>query len=321
MKTHTVCVFGGTGFVGRKIVRQLAADGHRVIIPTRQKALHKDLQVSPAVQLVEADAHDRDTLNQLLTGCDVAMNLVGILNERGRDHGRGFTHAHLELTEKIVAACKHCGVNRLLHMSALKADADNGPSHYLATKGKAELFIRENCPPTIDYTIFQPSVIFGQGDGFINRFAQLLRILPVFPLAKPDARFQPVFVGDVASAFTQSIDDKNSYGKTFTLCGPQTYTLRDIVTYIARSMGLRRLIIGLPDSIAALQAQVFESVPGKPFSIDNLRSLSVDNVANDNGLLQLGIAPRSLESTIPTMLTDLSRNARYSDLRKRAGRY
>lgn len=320
MKTHTVCVFGGSGFVGRQLVARLAAAGHRVVVPTRLRALHKDMAVMQSVKVVEADIHDSGVLRQLLIDSDVAINLVGILNERGRDHGNGFTHAHVELTEKIVTACKQCGVPRLLHMSALKAHADDGPSHYLASKGKAESFIRAHCPPAVSYTIFQPSVIFGSGDGFINRFAELLRHLPLFPLAKPDARFQPVFVGDVAAAFFRSMDDKSCFGKTFTLCGPRTYALRDIVTYIADCMGLHRAVMGLPDGLASLQAQVFEWIPGKPFSIDNLRSLSIDNIADENGITQLGITPRSLESVVPTMLKDRGRNARYSILRKHAGR-
>lgn len=273
-----------------------------------------------SVRVIEADIHDPETLQQLLTGCDVAINLVGILNERGRNHGRGFTHAHLQLTQKIVAACKTCGVPRLLQMSALKADAENGPSYYLRSKGKAELFVRENCPPSIEYTIFQPSVIFGPGDGFINRFAELLQRLPVFPLAKPDARFQPVFVDDVAAAFARAIDDRSSYGKTLTLCGPQVYSLREIVSYIALCMPRKRLVLGLPDMLAALQARIFEWVPGKPFSVDNYRSLSVDNISQQNGLPQLGIKPRSMESVVPAMFVKKDRNAHYSNLRKRAGR-
>lgn len=317
MAGKSICVFGGTGFVGRELVAKLAKAGHQVVVPTRNRNLHRDMQLTQTVRVVSADVHDREALQRLLHGKDVAINLVGILNEQGRSQGKGFANAHLILTEKIVETCKAEGVRRLLHMSALHANAEGGPSDYLKTKGQAENFVRSQCPPTVDFTIFQPSVIFGKGDGFINRFAALLKAAPFLPLAKPDARFQPVYVGDVCEAFIRSIDDPTSFGETYPLVGPSTYSLREVVLFIESCLGVRRLVIGLPDSLAALQARIFEWVPGKPFSIDNYKSLSVDSVSETNGLPHFGIRPRSMESIVPGLLRNEDRNNYFSRLRRR----
>jgi NADH dehydrogenase len=317
MAGKSICVFGGTGFVGRELVAKLAKAGHEVIVPTRNRDLHRDMQVAQTVRVVAADVHNREVLRGLLRGRDVAINLVGILNEQGRSSGRGFANAHLTLTEKIVETCRAEGVGRLLHMSALHANAEAGPSHYLKTKGQAEQFVKSHCPPTVEFTIFQPSVIFGKGDGFINRFAALLTVAPFLPLAKPNARFQPVYVGDVAEAFIRSIDDASSFGETYPLVGPKTYSLREIVAFIGSCLGLQRLVMGLPDSLAALQARVFEWVPGKPFSIDNYKSLGVDSVSDQNGLPHFGIRPRSMESIVPRLLRNEDQNHFFSRLRRR----
>lgn len=317
MAGKSICVFGGTGFVGRELVAKLANAGHEVTVPTRNRNLHRDMQVAQTVRVVSADIHDREALRRLLRGRDVAINLVGILNEQGRNKGKGFANAHLFLTEKIVETCRAEGVGRLLHMSALHANAEAGPSHYLKTKGQAEQFVRSHCPPNVNFTIFQPSVIFGKGDGFINRFAALLRAAPFLPLAKPNARFQPVYVGDVCDAFVRSIDDPSSFGETYPLVGPTTYSLREIVAFIQTCLGLRRLVLGLPDSLAALQARVFEWVPGKPFSVDNYKSLGVDSISEENGLGHFGIRPRSMESVVPGLLLAKDRNNYFSRLRQR----
>ncbi|MEJ2602244.1 MAG: complex I NDUFA9 subunit family protein [Gammaproteobacteria bacterium] len=316
--THRICVLGGTGFVGTELVERLAADQHRVVVPTRNVENGRHLKVLPTVTVVAADIHDVDALERLFRGQDTVINLVGILNESGHS-GRGFNEAHRELTRKVVAACRAVGVGRLLQMSALKANPA-GPSHYLRTKGEAEAIIESDGGDKLAWTIFQPSVIFGPDDGFVNRFAGLLRFLPFLPLAMPDARFGPVSVDDVAEVFTLSLDDPGTASRRFELCGPKVYTLREIVDLICQTMDIRRWIIGLPEWASRLQARIFEYVPGKPLSWDNYLSLTVPSVCDSDGFAHFGIRPRSLESAMTLYVGKAGRNARYSRYRREAGR-
>lgn len=297
MKTRNLCVLGGTGFVGRQLLNQLTPGGHRIKVLTRRRERHRDLRVLPTVELLEADVHDLATLREAFRGCDAVINLVGILNEAGQ----GFAAMHVELPRKIAQACKETGVRRVLQMSALHADAANGSSHYLRTKGAGEDLMHAAAADGLQVTSFRPSVIFGPRDSFINRFAGLLRLAPyLFPLACPDSRFAPVYVGDVARAFIVALENGATIGNRYDLCGPRVYTLREIVELTARQFGLRRKIVGLNDGLSRLQARLFEFVPDRPFTLDNYRSLQVDSVCrNDSGLLRLGITPISLEAILP----------------------
>lgn len=319
MSEHTICILGGTGFVGTRLATRLARDGHSLLVPSRYREGGRHLLVLPSLTLVQDDPHDRDRLVSLLRGCEVVINLVGILNERGRD-GSGFRRAHTEFTRTVVHAAREAGVRRLLQMSALKANAERGPSHYLRTKGEAEQVVREECGPDLAWTIFQPSVIFGPNDSFLNRFAGLLRLSPVLPLARPAARFAPVYVEDVVDAMVRCLDDADTWGQTYQLCGPTRYTLRELVTYVADTLELRRAIFGLPDWASQLQARVMDFVPGKPFSTDNDLSLTVNSVCSDSGFDALGIRPRSLETIAPRYLRRESERRRLSDLRTSARR-
>lgn len=299
METRSVCVLGGSGFVGTELCALLARDGWRITVPTRNPARAPRLAVLPTLRLVAADVHDPVELDRLLDGQQAAVNLVGILNEAGRD-GRGFDRVHAELARKLVDACRRQGVGRLLQMSALGADAERGPSHYLRSKGRAERVIREESGPGLSWTMFRPSVIFGPGDDFLNRFARLLRLIPLaLPLAKPGARFAPVWVDDVAAAFLRALADTATAGETYELCGPEVYTLREIVCLVRDRLGLARAVIGLPDFASRMQAAICDFVPGKPFSTDNYRSLTVDSVCSVNGLAKLGIKPQPLGAILP----------------------
>jgi uncharacterized protein YbjT (DUF2867 family) len=313
MKIDTVCVLGGTGFVGSHLVARLAATGRQVRVITRRRERHRDLLVLPGVQLVEGDIHDPAVLEHHFTGCEAVINLVGILNEKGHN-GSGFRRAHVDLARHVVEACRKRGVARLLHMSALNADSGSGPSLYLRTKGEAENLVRTHSGDT-GTTVFRPSVIFGPGDSFLNRFAGLLRISPVLPLACPNARFAPVYVGDVVERFMDALEDRFTFGERYDLCGPRIYSLMELVRYTARTIGVRRLIIGLPEWASKLQATVFEYVPGKPFSLDNYRSLQRDSVCPGGGT-----CPTTLESVAPSYLGRNDRNARMQRLRSTAGR-
>ena len=295
MNKPLVVLLGGTGFVGRHLAPALVAAGWRVRIPSRNRNLNRDVATTPGVDVVTANIHDRAALAALLDGADAAINLVGILNEPGRS-GAGFQRAHVELTRTLITACGDAGVPRLLQMSAL--NAGRGSSHYLRTRGEAEQLVKES---KLAWTIFQPSVIFGRGDGLFTRFAGLLRLAPVLPLAKANAKFAPVYVGDVATAFVTALGRKDTVGQTYELYGEKVLSLHEIVDYTADLLALRRLVIPLPDALARLQAMVFDFVPGKPFSTDNYRSLQLDSVGGIDGLHRLGIAKTPLESVVPLL--------------------
>jgi NADH dehydrogenase len=299
MVRRTICILGGTGFVGRSLTARLAAADHDLRILTRRRERHRDLLVLPGVQLIEADVHDPAVLVREFRGCDAVINLVGILNERGH-RGAGFERAHVALPGKVVEACRAAGVPRLLHMSALGAALD-GPSHYQRTKALGEALV--HAASDLVVTSFRPSVMFGPHDNFTNRFARLLRRMPiVFPLACPNARLQPVYVEDVVSAFVVALDDSRTHGQGYELCGPQVYTLHELVAYIGELIGVRRRIWGLGDRLSWLQAATMELVPGKPFSLDNYRSLSRDNVCHAGFPTLFKVQPARLESIAPAYL-------------------
>jgi NADH dehydrogenase len=302
MAPRSVCVLGGSGFVGTHLCAALARDGWRITVPTRDPARARHLGPIPSLELVAANVHDPSALRDLIAGHAAVVNLVGILNERGRS-GAGFRRAHVDLVRSLVEACRRQRVDRLVHLSALNADADAGPSHYLRSKGQGERVIREECGDVLAWTIFQPSVMFGPRDDFANRFARLLRAIPLaLPLARPGARFAPVWVGDVVAAIQRALRDEGTAGEVYELCGPDRMTLAEIVRSVRDRLGLRRAIIGIPDFAARLQAAVCDFVPGKPFSTDNYKSLLVDSVCRVNGLARLGIRPQPFEAVLPGYL-------------------
>jgi NADH dehydrogenase len=293
-----ICVLGGTGFVGTALVNRLARDGHWVVVPTRNPEHGQHLRVLPTVELATANVHDPSALDRLVTGMDAVINLVGILNEHGRCT---FQLVHAALAQKLVAALKAARVRRLLQMSALGADT-GAPSRYLRSKGEAEAHIRA-AAAHLDFTILRPSVIFGPGDSLTNRFANLLRLSGGFlPLARPQARFSPVYVHDVTEAFARALSDRKTHGQSYELCGPQVMTLEQLVRTTAQAAGLRCLLLGLPDPIGRLQAALLGALPGKPLTLDNFRSLTLDSVCADSGCERLGIAPRTMAQILPGYL-------------------
>jgi uncharacterized protein YbjT (DUF2867 family) len=318
MRAQSIVVLGGTGFLGTRLVARLIKDGRRVTVLSRDREQHKHLLVLPGLTLENCDVYDEAQLSEHFRGKDVVINLIGILNERGFG-GSGFRRAHTELTRGVLQAARSAGVTRLLQVSALKAAVD-APSYYLRSKGDAEHLIRESSS-ALDWTIFQPSVMFGPGDSFLTRFAGLLAAVPwVFPLARPNARFQPVFVDDVIEAMLRCLHGGASSRQTYELGGPQVYSLREIVGLVAKLTGRRRWIMGLPDPLARMQALVMDFVPGRPFSSDNYRSLTVDSVCNEDGFAKLGIKPQSMVASARQYLGAFEDNARLSHNRANAGR-
>ncbi len=310
---RTVLVVGGSGFVGGHIVNRLAAVGDRVVVPTRRRDNARGLFLLPTVNVVETDVGDPRSLPRLAEGADAVVNLVGILNESG---GATFSRAHVEVTRNAIAACKAAGVRRFVHMSALNASAD-GPSDYQRSKAEAEAAVRAS---DLDWTIFQPSVIFGPGDSFLNMFAKLARILPVIALPGAGVRFQPVYVGDVADCFVRALDLDVAIGRTYPLCGPRVYTLAELVRYVAATIDRPRPVIGMPDAIARLQATVLEFLPGGLMSRDNLKSMSRDSVCGCDFPAEFGVTPTPLEAIAPGYLAPAATLGRYDDYRTHGGR-
>ena len=305
-----VLVLGGTGFVGAPVCEMLLRQGWQVTVPTRQRSnaelLHRSL---PAVRVLELDVHDEAALTRALAGQQAVVNLVAIL------HGTAdaFERVHAKLPQILARACGAAGVRQVVHLSALGADAaqaQSAPSMYLRSKGQGEAILLQAAALgqayRFDLTILRPSVIFGDKDKFLNVFAQLQKVLPVMPLAGAATRFRPVWVQDVASAVVRSLERTDiacvsTAPLVLELCGPDVFTLRQLVQLSARLSGVRggrgRPVLALPRWLGRLQATLMELVPGEPLmSRDNLDSMQIDNVASGKvpGLSELGISAASL---------------------------
>jgi uncharacterized protein YbjT (DUF2867 family) len=315
MDIESICIIGATGFVGRSIAEQACSRGCRVRVVTRSTPRARPLLVLPTLEIMLADPHDEASLARAFEGMDAVVNLAGILHEHG---GASFQSVHVELPRKIVRACRSTGVRRLLHMSALGA-SPTGPSRYQRSKGEGEAAVRE-AGGTLAFTIFRPSVIFGEHDRFLNLFASLIRLFPVIPLGAAHARFQPIWVEDVARCFVAALDRPRTFGAAYDLCGPRAYSLEELVRFVADTLHRRRRIVRLPAALAALQALVFEHLPGKLVTRDNLRSMSVDNVCAGPFPEVFGFQPAALEAIVVQYLTDESVRARYQQYRHLAGR-
>ena len=319
MHHETVCITGGTGFVGQHLANRLTQEGYKVRILTRRRERHRTLLVNPDISLIETDVHDVDALRRQFREVDVVINLAGILNEHG-NKGAGFRKVHVELPEKIVAAAIHNGVTRLLHMSALNADAGEQHSLYLQTKGAGEDLVHAAADQGLVVTSFRPSVIFGAGDSFFNRFATLLKIAgPVFPLACPNSRFAPVCVTDVVEAMCRSMGNATG-GERLDLCGPETFSLAELVEYTRNLLQVKCHIARLNGTLSRLQARVLGLFPGKPFSLDNYYSLQQDSICTDNALPALGINPAPIAAVVPAYLAGRNARGRYQDMRRHSRR-
>ena len=317
MAAKRIALLGGSGFVGRHLVAALTREGYATRVLTRRRSRSRPLLVMPTCEVVETNVHQASNLDAHLSGCDAVINLTGILNEHP-GAGERFRDVHAELPGRLVEACRRRRVPRLLHMSALGVGAD-APSEYLRTKFSGEQTVHAAEGDGIAVTSFRPSIIFGPGDSFFNRFAGLLALSPfVFPLACPEARFAPVYIGDVVRAFLTALGDDSTANQRYELCGPHIYTMRELVAYTARVTGRRRLIVGLGDRLSRLQGRVLERIPGKPFSTDNYLSTKLDNVCSCDGLGQLGITARSVESIVPGYLGRRERNSSLGRLRASA---
>jgi uncharacterized protein YbjT (DUF2867 family) len=292
-----ILVLGGTGFVGRHLCKELARLEYRITVPTRNISKAQSVRSVPSLDLVQADVHDEPTVARLAAGHDAAVNLVAIL------HGNSFEfeRVHAELVRKITRACAQAGLLRIVHVSALGAGPD-APSMYQRSKAAGEAVLQAS---GLDSTVLRPSVMFGEGDKFLTMFARLQAIFPIMPLAGADTLFQPVWVGDVVSGIVQCLQRDDTVKRAYEACGPEIFSLRQLVELAGSLSGHPRLVVGLPPPLARLQALVMELAPGpRLMSRDNLDSMKVNNVATGKlpGLQALGITPRALREVAPTYI-------------------
>jgi NADH dehydrogenase len=312
-------VLGATGFVGQcvceRLVERSGAAGGRIRVATRRPARARHLQLLPTVEVAVGDVHDDRTLDWMLRDTDAVINLVAILHGSEAE----FERVHTRLPQRLGAACRRAGVRRVVHVSALGVATD-APSKYLRSKARGEAALRA---AGLDLTILRPSVIFGERDRFLNLFAMLQAFLPVVPLASASARFQPVWVEDVATAIARCLDDATTIGMTIECAGPRVYTLRELVELAGRWSGARRPVFALPAPLGRMQAALLEFLPGRTMmSRDNVDSMKTANVASGKlpGLARLGIEPTPLEAIAPRYLGHVSGEARLEAWRARARR-
>ena len=315
MQVASVCILGGTGFVGRSVAEALCARAIRVRVVTRGPTRSRPLWVLPTLEIAVADPHDEVALATQFDGMDAVVNLCGILHPSGSGT---FESVHVELPRKVVGACRAAGVGHLVHMSALGA-SESGPSEYLRSKGRGEAAVRE-AAASLPYTILRPSVIFGEHDRLLNTFSMLLSLLPVVPLAAAGARFQPIWVEDVARVVSVALGSSQALNQGYELCGPRTYTLKELVEFVAATTGRRRAVIALPDWAGRMQAFMLEHMPGRMITRDNLKSMTVDSVCAGPFPPIFGFQPAPLEAIAPDYLSGRSARARYKMFRYRAGR-
>ena len=292
-----VLVLGGSGFVGRHVCEKLQRAGWHITVPTRRAVNARAVQHLPGLTVAEANVHDPRQLERLLPGHDAVVNLVAIL------HGSeaAFERTHVELPRTIAAACRAADVPRLVHVSALGVSED-GLAMYQRSKARGEALLRA---AGLDLTVLRPSVIFGAGDRFLNLFARLQAVFPLMPLAGAAARFQPVWVEDVADAVVRCLADPSTIGRTYDCAGPDVLTLADLVRLAGRHGSRERPIVPLPMAVGRLQALAMELAPGEPLmSRDNLDAMRVDNVATGQhpGLDALGIGVSSVKAIAPGYL-------------------
>lgn len=313
MKNKIATVFGGTGFVGRQVVRELAARGVIIKVATRvpERAyfLKPDGAVGQIVPFI-CDYSDEKSLAAAIEGSDFVINCIGILFEKGKH--RKFNKIHTDLPVAIAALCAQSGVSRLVHISAL--GVDQGTSKYAKTKLEGEKGVLANFPKA---TILRPSVIFGEDDSFFNMFAEMARYAPVLPLiGGGKTKFQPVYVGDVARAVMAALENPQTQGQIYELGGPEVLSFQEIYERLFRYTGRKRCLVSLPYGLAKVQASFMSVLPQPPLTPDQVESLKTDTIVSPaaQGLADLGVSPTALDVILPTYLKRYRVGGRFAEL-------
>lgn len=312
-----VTVFGGTGFIGRYVIDQLADLGVTVRVATRSVASGYFLRTAGSVgQVVPfvCDIHDDADVRHAVEGSDWVINLVGLLAEKGKK--QTFEKVHHEFPERLAKACARAGVKRFVQLSALGASI-SGPSNYARTKALGEEAVFRNFP---EATILRPSVVFGPEDRFFNMFAQMASILPAVMIVGGDTQFQPVYVGDVAQAVVKSLTASDVQGKVFELAGDERYSFRGLMQKMFDYTGQQKAVVSLPFALAKIQGAVLQHLPGQLLTVDQVRQLRVDNVTTgaNPGLSALGIVPETLDAILPQYLKRFYPGGRFAPQKNRA---
>jgi uncharacterized protein YbjT (DUF2867 family) len=315
MQKKQIAVLGGSGFVGSAVIARLQTAGYQVTVLTRRAYRAKHLILLPDVKVIECDVHNEKALTNALIRADAVINLIGILHESRKQR---FDTMHTQLPIMLGKLCKQLGIKRVIQMSSLGA-SQTAPSAYLRSKGAGEnaLWLLKQ---TLNITVFKPSIIFGRNDRFINLFASLIRYMPALLLVKPNAKFQPIWVEDVADCIALSIENIDTYGQTYELAGPEVYTFRALITVIMNTIKVKRPIIGLNDTLSYLQALMMEFLPVKLMSRDNLKSMELDSVSQAPFPAVFNFEPTGLEAIIPDYLMDKTPRGAYNRFRQVAAR-
>ena len=311
-KLGKVTILGGTGFIGSQLAIKLSKLSSNIDVLTRNAESNQSLKMIPNLEIRQIDVTDERNLNLCFKDSDLVINTIGILNEFDEDNT--FDNIHYELTKKLTKALNANNIKRYLHISSLNANPD-APSKYLKSKGLAENHIEDNLREFCNYTIFRPSIVFGEKDSFFNKFSTLLKILPIFPLACPESKFMPIYVNDLTEFMIDCILNRETFNKKIDATGPREYTFRQLIDLTLKSLQIKRLIIPLNYTLSKLQAQVFQRLPGKLFTVDNFKSLQIDSVSST------GFKGSSLvENIVPRYLNASYSQRHFEKLRKKSGR-